>query len=78
MLTGIFFILMPGMRIGVEFVKNSQGGIENSFGTVFSTGQLLSFPFYRCGNYLDYFSSKKIENEQYAITDCPKHRSFFP
>ncbi|MBL4651443.1 MAG: prolipoprotein diacylglyceryl transferase [Flavobacteriales bacterium] len=45
LLAGWFFILMPAMRIFVEFFKHSQGGFESSFGNVLSTGQLLSIPF---------------------------------
>jgi phosphatidylglycerol---prolipoprotein diacylglyceryl transferase len=58
LITGWFFVLMPGMRIGVEFVKNSQGGIENNFGGVLSTGQILSVPFILTGVALIILSNK--------------------
>ena len=48
-LTGWFFVLVPSMRFGVEFIKNSQGGLESNFGEILSTGQLLSIPFILAG-----------------------------
>ena len=49
LLTGWFFVLVPSMRFGVEFIKNSQGGLESNFGEILSTGQLLSIPFILAG-----------------------------
>jgi prolipoprotein diacylglyceryltransferase len=43
----------------VEYVKESQGGIEKTFG-LFSTGQWLSIPFIIIG-FLLVFKSKKID-----------------
>lgn len=57
-LTGLFFILMPGMRFGVEFIKNSQGGLEENLGNILSTGQLLSIPFILLGIALMVLSKK--------------------
>ncbi|WP_395044207.1 prolipoprotein diacylglyceryl transferase [Flavobacterium sp.] len=41
---GFFLLLLWTVRFVVEFVKESQGGIESSLG-LFSTGQWLSIPF---------------------------------
>ena len=43
-LLGWFLILLWSVRFVVEYVKESQGGFEESLGT-FSTGQWLSIPF---------------------------------
>lgn len=48
---GIFLVLLWTIRFIVEFVKESQGGIESSLG-LFSTGQWLSIPFIIAGVYL--------------------------
>lgn len=53
---GIFLILLWGIRFVVEYVKESQGGFEESLG-LFSTGQWLSIPFILIGFYL-WISSK--------------------
>lgn len=53
---GIFLILLWGVRFIVEYVKESQGGFEDTLG-VFSTGQWLSIPFIVIGIYL-WVSSK--------------------
>ena len=58
LLTGWFFVLVPSMRFGVEFIKNSQGGLESNFGEILSTGQLLSIPFILVGALLILRSSK--------------------
>jgi prolipoprotein diacylglyceryl transferase len=49
-LFGVFLILLWSVRFIVEFVKESQGGFENTLGT-FSTGQWLSVPFIIIGLY---------------------------
>lgn len=49
---GLFFVLIFGSRIIVEFFKESQGGIESAFGNALNTGQLLSIPFVLVGAYL--------------------------
>ena len=43
-LFGLFLVLLFVVRFIVEFVKESQGGIEEELG-LFSTGQWLSIPF---------------------------------
>ena len=48
-LFGLFLIMAFSFRFLIEFVKNSQGGFENSIGNIISTGQLLSIPFILTG-----------------------------
>lgn len=48
---GLFLVLLWGVRFAVEFVKESQGGFENTLGLL-STGQWLSLPFIVAGFYL--------------------------
>lgn len=48
---GLFLALVFGVRILWEYFKESQGGIESSFGNIMSTGQLLSVPFVLIGLY---------------------------
>lgn len=48
---GVFLVLLWLVRFIVEFVKESQGGFEESLG-LFSTGQWLSLPFILVGIYL--------------------------
>lgn len=48
---GIFFVFLWTIRFVVEYVKESQGGFENTLG-FFSTGQWLSIPFIIAGVYL--------------------------
>ncbi len=59
---GLFLILVFIARFFIEFVKNSQGGFESSFGNVLSTGQLLSIPFVLFGLYLLFRPSKTINS----------------
>ncbi len=54
---GIFLVLLWLVRFIVEYVKESQGGFEESLG-LFSTGQWLSIPFIILGLYL-WISAKK-------------------
>ncbi|GLB49926.1 prolipoprotein diacylglyceryl transferase [Neptunitalea lumnitzerae] len=49
---GVFLVLLWTVRFLVEFVKQSQGGLESAFNNVLSTGQLLSIPFIIAGFYL--------------------------
>lgn len=49
-LFGLFLMLLWTIRFFVEFVKKSQGGFEESLGTL-STGQWLSIPFIIIGAY---------------------------
>lgn len=48
---GVFLVLLWLVRFLVEYVKESQGGFEESLG-LFSTGQWLSLPFIIIGVYL--------------------------
>ena len=45
---GLFLSILFGIRFIVEYVKESQGGIEETLG-IFSTGQWLSIPFILIG-----------------------------
>ena len=58
-LFGWFLILLWSVRFGVEYVKESQGGIEEYLG-LFSTGQWLSIPFILIGLYLVFNAEKPI------------------
>jgi phosphatidylglycerol---prolipoprotein diacylglyceryl transferase len=49
-LFGMFLVTLFTIRIGVEFVKESQGGFESALGLL-STGQWLSIPFVLTGLY---------------------------
>jgi prolipoprotein diacylglyceryl transferase len=48
---GVFLISIFTVRFFVEFVKNSQGGIESVIDGALSSGQLLSIPFIIVGLY---------------------------
>lgn len=48
---GLFFVLIFGARLLLEYFKESQGGFESAFGNVLSTGQWLSIPFIAMGVY---------------------------
>ncbi|WP_454951762.1 prolipoprotein diacylglyceryl transferase [Capnocytophaga granulosa] len=56
---GVFLIALWTIRFLVEYVKDSQGGIENTLG-VFSTGQWLSIPFILAGVFLLFFKRKSV------------------
>ena len=58
---GVFLITLWTIRFLVEYVKDSQGGIEDTLG-VFSTGQWLSIPFIVAGVFLLFF--KRNNNTQ--------------
>ncbi len=60
LLFGYFLILLWSIRFLVEYVKESQGGLEESFG-LFSTGQWLSIPFILVGIYYVFRAKKPIE-----------------
>ncbi len=49
---GVFLILLWSVRFIVEFIKESQGGFESSFGGILTTGQWLSIPFILAGIFL--------------------------
>ena len=57
-LIGLFFSGMFIIRFFIEFIKESQGGLEE-FLPLFSTGQWLSIPFILLGGYL-MFKKRKI------------------
>ena len=59
-LFGLFLVLLWSVRFVVEYVKESQGGFENSLG-VFSTGQWLSIPFILVGLYFVFNAHRPIE-----------------
>lgn len=58
LLFGVFLILLWSVRFIVEFVKESQGGFENTLGT-FSTGQWLSVPFILVGLYFLFMAKRQ-------------------
>jgi prolipoprotein diacylglyceryl transferase len=59
-LFGLFLVLLWTVRFVVEYVKESQGGIEEYLG-LFSTGQWLSIPFVLIGLYFIITADKPIE-----------------
>jgi len=59
-LFGLFLVLLWTVRFAVEYVKESQGGIEEYLG-LFSTGQWLSIPFVLIGLYFIFTADKPIE-----------------
>lgn len=59
-LFGIFLVLLWTVRFVVEYVKESQGGIEEYLG-LFSTGQWLSIPFILIGLYFIFSAEKPIQ-----------------
>jgi phosphatidylglycerol:prolipoprotein diacylglycerol transferase len=62
LLFGIFLILLWSVRFAVEFVKESQGGIEELFG-LFTTGQWLSIPFILVGLYFLFMAEKPLPED---------------
>ncbi|MBL6680907.1 MAG: prolipoprotein diacylglyceryl transferase [Flavobacteriaceae bacterium] len=58
---GLFLSILFGIRFIVEYVKESQGGIEEALG-IFSTGQWLSIPFILIGLSLMALGSKSKYN----------------
>jgi phosphatidylglycerol:prolipoprotein diacylglycerol transferase len=56
-LFGLFLVLLFVVRFFVEFVKESQGGLESTLG-VFSTGQWLSIPFILIGLFFIFRASR--------------------
>lgn len=59
---GIFLILLWTIRFVVEYVKESQGGFENSLG-LFSTGQWLSVPFILVGLYYLFMAEEPLPED---------------
>ena len=62
LLFGYFLILLWSVRFFVEYVKESQGGIEETFGLL-STGQWLSIPFILIGIYYLFVAEKPVDEE---------------
>jgi prolipoprotein diacylglyceryl transferase len=62
LLFGYFLVMLWTVRFFVEYVKESQGGIEESFGLL-STGQWLSIPFILVGIYYIFMAEKPIEDD---------------
>lgn len=60
LLFGYFLILLWSVRFIVEYVKESQKGIEEYLG-LFSTGQWLSIPFILLGIYYLFVAEKPVE-----------------
>ena len=60
LLFGYFLVMLWTVRFMVEFVKESQGGIEHLFG-LFSTGQWLSIPFILVGIFYIFMAEKPIK-----------------
>jgi len=60
LLFGYFLILLWSVRFFVECVKESQGGIEETFGLL-STGQWLSIPFILIGIYYLFVAEKPVD-----------------
>jgi len=58
-LFGLFLVLLWTVRFVVEYVKESQGGFENTLG-LFSTGQWLSIPFIIIGFYFIFNAKKQV------------------
>jgi prolipoprotein diacylglyceryltransferase len=59
LLFGVFLVLLWTVRFVVEFVKESQGGFEESLGLL-STGQWLSIPFILLGMYFIFIAEKPL------------------
>ncbi len=62
LLFGYFLILLWSVRFIVEYVKESQGGIENTFGLL-STGQWLSIPFILVGIYYLFTAERPVKDD---------------
>ena len=61
LLFGYFLVLLWSVRFVVEYVKESQKGIEEYLG-LFSTGQWLSIPFILVGIYYIFVAEKPVED----------------
>lgn len=61
-LFGLFLVLLWTVRFFVEYVKESQGGIESYVNNILSTGQLLSIPFIIIGLYFMFIYKPKVSN----------------
>tara|TARA_B100000614_G_C14518403_1_gene481561 strand:+ start:233 stop:1021 length:789 start_codon:yes stop_codon:yes gene_type:complete len=63
---GVFFLILFGVRFLVEFVKESQGGIEK-FLPYLTTGQWLSIPFILLGIVLIILKNKEKKSDSNKI-----------
>jgi prolipoprotein diacylglyceryl transferase len=64
LLFGVFLILLWTVRFVVEFVKESQGGLEKIDGlNQFSTGQWLSIPFILIGLYFLFMAERPLPDD---------------
>ncbi len=63
---GVFFLVLFGVRFLVEFVKESQGGIEEFLPNL-STGQWLSIPFILLGIVLIVIKNKEKKSDSNKI-----------
>ncbi|MFM2229236.1 MAG: Prolipoprotein diacylglyceryl transferase [Bacteroidota bacterium] len=64
LLFGVFLILLWTVRFVVEFVKESQGGLEKIDGlNQFSTGQWLSIPFILVGLYFLFMAERPLPDD---------------
>ena len=63
---GVFFLVLFGVRFLVEFVKESQGGIEEFLPNL-STGQWLSIPFILLGIVLIVLKNKEKKSDSNKI-----------
>jgi len=61
-LFGSFLVLLWSVRFFVEYVKKNQGGIEDYFGDVLSTGQILSIPLILIGLYFMFVYKPKASS----------------
>ena len=59
-LIGSFFVGMFSIRFIIEYLKESQGGLEDILGLL-STGQWLSIPLILFGFYLIFRATKLIK-----------------
>jgi len=57
---GLFLMVVFTARFFIEFIKNSQHGIESFIGGVLSTGQMLSIPFVLIGVWFLVKSRKSV------------------
>lgn len=62
LLFGYFLTMLWSVRFAVEYVKESQGGIEKDFGLL-STGQWLSIPFILVGIYYIFVAEKPVAED---------------
>ena len=60
---GVFFLVLFGVRFLVEFVKESQGGIEKFLPNL-STGQWLSIPFIFLGIIIIRYRKNKLNSDK--------------